>query len=529
MPKPGGFSRRDVLKGVTAAGIAVGGGTLLAGCGGAEAETDSSTTERIVRGGSLTVAMITAGRAETLSVMTGYTVPDILRVQQIFEPLFNFTEKGPEPWLAESAESDPRGRRWTFRLRQGVRWHDGRPLTADDVVWTMRNWLEPTSFESAVMSPLLDAGAIRKRDARTVEVTLKRPVADFPSLTAFYNAFVIQDGTKPEGFTAPVGTGPFAFVSFTPGTRSVFKANRDYWRAREPYVDELIVDSSFTDDNARLLAVQSGTADVAPILPYPLAKSSADGLRISSARGTQIQAFGMAVDRGPLRDVRVRQALRLLADRPAIVKSAFVGFAEPGNDLVGPGLRYYAADLQREHDVEQARSLLRQAGQQDLRVSLVTGPVVSGAVESAVLYKSQAQAGGVTVQVSKIEAGQVFDTTAGYLERPFFFTSSGAGAATPSLTSYYLSNIWTGAPYPETHFGDAATDALLFDAVGETDPAKAQDKWHEVQRVQFDEGGYLVYANCDFVDGYARSVGGLEATPAGWAAGFAFRRAWKAA
>jgi peptide/nickel transport system substrate-binding protein len=176
--------------------------------------------------------------------------------------------------------------------------------------------------------------------------------------------------------------------------------------------------------------------------------------------------------------------------------------------------------------VEQARSLLAQAGQKDLRVTLDTSDITSGAIDAPTLFAQQAGEGGVKVSIRRIDPAQYYLPAGGYLKRAFSFSYSGGGAYIPSLTVWYLTVMWRGAAYPETHFGSAKDDALLYDAIGELDEGKAADKWHAVQQAQFDRGGYLIYGNVDYVDGYRNNVGGLEPNRSGWNSAFQYRDAF---
>ena len=147
------------------------------------------------------------------------------------------------PALALSAEPNKDANVWTIRLRSGVTWHDGRPFTADDVVYTFHGWANPANFAHAATGNLIDFSGLRKSDSLTVEVPLVASVADFPAFLTTYNNFIIQDGTTAHDFkTGPQGTGPFSFVSFTPGQSSVFKRNPNYWESGKPYVDQVVVD-----------------------------------------------------------------------------------------------------------------------------------------------------------------------------------------------------------------------------------------------------------------------------------------------
>jgi peptide/nickel transport system substrate-binding protein len=523
----GGFTRRGVLKTGAAGAAVMSSGSLLAACGGGGSK--ATTTEKPVRGGTLTVAMLGAGKAETMSVWQCLDLPGTARIFSLYDPLWEAGPDGVRPALVEHAEPNGDGTVWTITVRDGVTWHDGKPLTADDVVYTIQNWLNPLNYYAPALTPILDGKGVRKRDKLTVEVPLLKAVADFPSLTCYTQAPVIQAGTKQKDFDVrPVGTGAFEFVSFVPGQRSVFKANRNYWREGRPYLDKLIIDSSYQDDTARFNALQSGVADTSPFLPFGLARAnqSSGTVRIASKVGASCYQFAMNVTKPPFTDVRVRQAMRLLADRQGIINSALGGYGSPGNDVPGHGLPYFASDFKRERDVEQARSLLKQAGQANLKITLDTGNVAPGATDAATVYARNAADAGVTVNVNRVDPAQYYTFPGGYTKRTFSFAYPGGGVNIPSLTEYYLFELWSHAGAPETHWGSKQDDALLFDAIGELDKAKATDKWHAVQQRQFDAGGYIIYADFAYVDGYRHNVGGLDASFGGWNSAWQFRNAF---
>jgi peptide/nickel transport system substrate-binding protein len=529
-----GLTRRRLIEvgaqgalGMTAAG-------WLAGCGGAKESVSPTATPEgggtPKRGGALVVSMITGGSTETLVPGLAVTEPDIARSELLFDPLYRLDpDLGAAAAVAESAEPNADGTVWTVRLRDGIVWHDGRPVTSDDLVYSINAWTdEKQNYTAATMARVVDVKGVRKRDARTVEVPMKLPVGDFPILTAFYGFAVLPDGATPKDILEkPIGTGPWKFKSFKPGARSVFTANSDYWVHEGPYIDELTIDSSFTEESARLNSLLSGQSQVMQAMPFALARrqKEAGQINLLEATGTSFQCFAMRTDAGPLADVRVRQALRLLADRQAFVDQILNGFGEAADDLPCRGAKYYAEEFKREQDVDEAKSLLKAAGQENLTVQLDTSNVLDGLVDASTLYQQQAKQAGVQVKINRIDPGTYFSVTPGrWLSYPFSATFWVNGTA--SLALYYLNVLSKDAPYNETGWKDPAADKLLMEAIGTVDEAKAQEKWREVQRLQFEEGGYLVYANQTYVDGVAKEVNGLEPSKSAWLSGFELHNAW---
>ena len=311
---------------------------LLAACGGTHAATAGTTSATstgptggaAVKGGTLRVGLVSAGSAETIDVRKALNFPDYVRLFNLLDPLFFAAPGGlVTPGLCQAAHPNKDATVWTLELRPGVEWQDGSPFTADDVIYTMQSsWHSKQSNIYSLADSIIDYTRLRKRDKLTVEVGLKHGVAQFPSTTFTQNSSVIKNGTT--DFSKVIGTGPFKLESFTPGSQSVFTANPNYWGAPAPYVDTLIIDSSYANDTARLNALLAGDVDIVPTVAPALAKANAASGRIvlGNAPGPAFIAPTMIITEPPFTDVRVRQALRLLADREALALEALAGYGD---------------------------------------------------------------------------------------------------------------------------------------------------------------------------------------------------------
>jgi peptide/nickel transport system substrate-binding protein len=527
----GSLTRRSLItRGATAGAALTLGGGLLAACGGGQsgaAKQGANLTQHGLsalpggtpkRGGTFTVAALSDGGAETLFPGAAVIICDWARQYALFEPLFkpgrNLTPL--VPCLAVSAEPNATATKWTFHLRPGVTWHDGKPLTADDLVWNFRSvWSDPTNFANGYLAGITDFKSARKVGPLAVEVSLLLPVAEFPTFFAQYMFLLVQDGaTKKTTGRNPIGTGPFRFVSFNPGSRSVFRRNPDYWQEGKPYVDKLIVNSSFTDDVTAFNAVLSGDANLYPSVPLTTARQQLSSKQVQvleSPPSSQSAGFCMRVDQGPFVDNRVRTAFKLLVDRQAIIDGALSGFGSPGEDIAGYLCRYYASDLKRTQDVERAKSLFKAAGVSGKTFSLQTSAANPGQVEAATLLAQQASAAGVTVKVQTLSASTYFTPTGGFTTRSF---GQEVNQPIASLAVVYRAELIKGCPYPDTHWGDgpqgATRTAAINAAIGEAEPAKAKELWHSVQEAQFNDGGYIWWTNFPFVDVAANNVRGLS-------------------
>jgi peptide/nickel transport system substrate-binding protein len=465
----------------------------------------------------MTVGFLGNGTSETVNPALAVAPVDLMRSHQLFDLLWTVAPdvKSLIPGLAVSAEPSADAKTWTVTLRSGVEWHDGSALTADDLVWTIALWAEPSSYVYGALAPAIDWKGVRKRGPLTVEIPLIRGISSLPSLLCLYNCGILKNGMSLKQVSAnPVGTGPYKYVSFTPGQRSEFSANDDYWGGRPP-IDSLVVDSTFSDDTARVNALLSGVIEVAPNIPFLVAQQHQSTAEVVLLRAHAPNAyyFSMRVDRPPFNDVRVRQAMKYVADRPALVSNAFAGFGTVGNDLIAEGTQYFASDLQRSQDIEQAKSLLKSAGQPGLTVTLQTADAGPGLVAAATLFAEQAKAAGVTVNLQTLQPTVYFTSAGGFLTRAF---GQNLTNTYPSLAEAYILTLWSGAPYNDTHWGagPGQSNGLFFEALSELDPGRAGDLWHEVQEAQFTQGGYIVWGNSDYIDAVAPNVRGLRTTAA---------------
>src|SRR6266536_1452646 len=215
--------------------------------------------------------------------------------------------------------------------------------------------------------------------------------------------------------------------------------------------------------------------------------------------------FTMRVDAEPFRDVRVRRAMRLIVDRDQMVAQALNGQGRIANDLYAPFDIAYAKDLpQRQQDLPQARSLLKQAGHEGLRIELVTSSGIgAGAVEAARLFGKQAQGAGVDTQVHEVDGGVFYGQN--YLRWPF--------ALDYWFTRSYLPQVFQGSqpdsPYNECHWNDARFIELIHQACGELDAARRIELLREAQKIEYDSGGYLVWGFKNQVDAYSAKVTGF--------------------
>jgi peptide/nickel transport system substrate-binding protein len=505
------LTRRDLLRGGVAAAAFVTSGGLISACGGSSTTISPPTgvaTGRIRAGGTLSVGLTGGSAKDTLDAHAPVSDPDIGRNYQLYEGLtYLDTSVQVRLLLAESLESNAHADVWTIRLRPDLEFHNGKPVTADDVMFTFQRILNPAKPQVAAstLAPV-DLHRLTKLDNRTVRVTMQRPMSEFPEALSVYAAIV------PRGYDPrhPVGTGPFKFDSFTPGQQSVFTRFNHYWQKGRPYLDRIVM-IDFPDTTARTNALLSGQVDVIDNVPAAeMSTVSASGLTIlDSPTGTWLP-FTMRVDVPPFNDVRVRQAMRLIVDRKQMVEQALDGHGGVGNDLYARYDQAYDTLLpQREQDLEQARSLLKQAGRSGLHVALQTAPVAQGLVEAAQVFAQQASGAGVQVAISNLDPATFFGPN--YLHWTF---AQDFWNAFPYMLQADQSTV-SKAPYNETHWRDPQYERLITQARATTKTSLRTEILREAQRIEYDRGGYIVWAFANQIDGHKKTVGGLTGSRVG--------------
>ncbi|MGN6172868.1 MAG: ABC transporter substrate-binding protein, partial [Streptosporangiaceae bacterium] len=254
------MDRRSVLKGLAATGALAVPGLGLAACGGSSAPKPHSTAAQIKKGGTLRVALTGGSSADSLDAQSAVTTADFARIFQLNEPLIGF---GPDahlvPILAEELTPSSDATSWVVRVRPGVTFHNGKPLTADDVIYSLKRIVNPKApLPGAAPLAAVDTAGMKKLDSRTVKIPCHTPYAILDQTLANYYYNIVPAGYDPK---APVGTGPFKFGSFTPGQESVFERYGSYWQHGQPYLDKVVI-TDFADETSQLNALTSNQADM---------------------------------------------------------------------------------------------------------------------------------------------------------------------------------------------------------------------------------------------------------------------------
>jgi peptide/nickel transport system substrate-binding protein len=504
------LSRRRFL--ISTGGVLLAGG--LAACGGSSTGSSGGggATGKPVRGGTLRFGLTGGGTNDIIDGQHILAKPDQARLVTTFETLVTYDDQYKVTYDGLAEEVTPeKPDLWTIRLRDGVEFHNGKAVTADDVAYSLRRVIDPKlGLQGGPGLASIDPKGISVMDGRTVRVKLKQPDSTIPDQLAQYSNGVVPDGYARDNDLRYVGTGPFKVKSFTPGQSSVHVRNENYWRSGEPFLDQVeLID--FTDQTAQVNALLSKQVDAISDVPFAqidVIKSNS-GLAILESEGAAWVPICMAIDMEPFNDARVRQAFRLMADRQQIVVQVTSSYGRPANDIYAPFDECYATDLpQREQDIEQAKSLLKAAGKEGLTVDLHTTDGAAGMVNVAKVFAEQAQAAGVTVNV-KIDPNYYGDQ---YLKLPFSVDSWNTRNFLPQAA---IGSLPT-SPYNECHWPPADSNyiGLYQQALAETDQAKRCELIHEMQTLEYEQGGYIITFFNNFVDAHSKRIQGLKRTRA---------------
>ncbi len=487
----GRIGRREFIKRAAALGmVAAIPSALLAGEARAAAPKRGGKFRQALRGGSTSNTLAGPGISDTHSINTSEQVRNRL------------TSVSPD-WevvseLAESWGASDDAAQWTFKLRKGVEFHNGKTLDAEDVVHSINVHRGPDAKSAA--SGFVKAIEDVKSDGKdTVVFTLAAGNADFPFVMADFHFPIAIAGTEGVEWDKGIGTGPFILSHYEPGVRSATKRNPNYFKEGMPYFDE-VETLNVADASARATALQTGEVDVMedPDLKTLHLLEQKEGVVVREVAGTKHYTFPMRMDLAPFDNLDVRSALKFAIDRKALLSSVLRGHGYLGNDHpIGKNQRFFASELpQREYDPEKAKFHLKQAGLSELTVTVSAADIFAGGVDSAVLYKEHAAKAGINIEVKRVPADGYWSEVWNVVP---FCVSYWQGRPTEDLM--FSMAFSSASSYNETHWKNDRFDKLLVEARAELDTAKRREMYVEMQRLVRDEGGLVcpIFANLVFV------------------------------
>lgn len=481
------ISRRGLLRSGAAAGVL--------------AATGLPVFAQAKRGGRLRVGL---NGANTSDSWDGRTHSDAFMINCAQGGVFDcLTEVSPSGELigelAESWESTPDAKTWTFNLRQGVTFHNGKAFGADDVIESLS--LHVAEGSKSAAQPIVSAiSEMKKTGEHQVQLILSNGNADFPFLMSDYHLLMYPAGQIDEAISQGIGTGLYSVVSFDPGVRFVGKrVDSHYKDGRAGWFDEIEF-IAINDSSARMNALMTGQVDVVNRVDFktePLINANPN-TAIFEVTGNQHNTFPMLMDVPPFDNLDVRLALKWSVNRQELVDKILQGHGRIGNDHpIGPANQYYADDLpQIEMDLDKAKYHLKQAGMENLTVDLhVSNAAFNGAVDAAQLYQSSARGAGININVVQEPADGYWSNV--WLKKPWC-ASYYSGRATEDWM--FSTAYEAGTPWNDSNWNDERFQELLYAGRTELDSDKRREIYHEMQRILSERGSTVIPMYANFVD-----------------------------
>ncbi|MCC7047775.1 MAG: ABC transporter substrate-binding protein [Alphaproteobacteria bacterium] len=505
-----GASRREVIAGLMAAGLsATIAGSLVTAAGNAIAATPK-------KGGRIRVAGNSTSTADTVDPAKQSLSTDYSRCTMFYNGLTRLDETlAPQLELAASIE-DTKATDWVIKLRSGVRFHDGKPLTADDVVYSLVRHKDPAvgSKAKALADQIVEAKATGPNEVR---VKLSAPNADFPVVLGTYHFLIVKDGTKE--FATAVGTGPYKCKEFSPGIRSVATRNGEYWKSDKAFLDEIEF-VGIPDESARLNALLSGDLQMAAaISPRSTGRvKSTAGFEVFETKSGNYNDIVMRQDADPSKNPDLVLALKYLMNREQMLTTVFQGYAALGNDQpIDPSNRFFNKDIpQRAYDPDKAKFHLQKSG---LGTSPITLHAMSGTtqLDTAMVMQQSAQQIGMNLDVKRMPADGYWSNV--WMKLPI---TTGNINPRPSADILFTLFFKSDSTWNESGWKNETFDKLLSEARSETDLAKRKQMYGEMQLLVRDHCGVGIPLFISFLDAHASKLKGLRPIPTGGLMGYSF-------
>ncbi len=514
----GRVSRRDFIRFATVIGFSAPAlAVVLEAC--STSSNPTTTTGSIKKGGRITIGQQTPSGA-----MDPILTNDLGRLTILGQcgEYLAFSDKDLKlrPVLATSWSPNNDGSVWTFKIRQGVKFNDGKtPMTADDVVATFNRLADPSIKGNNALSNfrgVLSKGGATKVDDQTVKFQLDSPNGNFPYLVSSdnYNAIILPASYSGNWDQSFIGTGPWKLKDYAVNDHLSLDRNPSYWDSNnQPFLDG--IDFKFyADEPASILAFQAGSLDAI----NQFSVSNGQGL-LTDPNTTVIdiptsahRQIHMRVDQPPFDNKFVRQALALSLDRQATITGLWNGKAQLANDH--PIFKMYPSSdtsvPQRSIDVNQAKQLLAQGGKSaGFAVTLYTEKVQE-IPDLAALLQAAGKAIGINITLNITDSGTYYDKY--WLDSPLGITDYGhRGVPNTFLSAPLLSTgTWNAA-----HFANTTYDGLYQQYVKAVDLSAQKAVTGQIEKLLLDETPLIIPYNYDHLTAVKKKLLGVETTGMG--------------
>jgi peptide/nickel transport system substrate-binding protein len=477
------------------------------------------------RGGELKAAMQVDATSLDPHLSSSYS--SSLVIEQVYSGLVQFDENmNIIPDLAESWTVSKDGLVYDFKLRKGVKFHNGRELVADDVIYSLNRVKDPDG--GSPRSYLLESvKAIESPSPDAVRITMTKPFAALLSHLDTFMAVVPKEEVQKNGDLSKVmvGTGPFKFVEFVPNTHAKLVRYDGYHESGLPYLDA-ITWIPIPDDTTRTANIKTATVDFADQIPQKDIKSlqGESGVQLARGPSTLHDYLMLNTTRKPFNDVRVRQAVATAIDRKLMTDTILFGFGTPMDGGVIPAWHWANADLHLypKPDIAKAKQLLADAGYPNgFQLTIGAGANYAAQVQAAEMLKDQLKQIGIDVTPNPTEWGTYIDTV--IMKKEFDAAIIGwIGAIDPD--DWVYARFHTGEKWNTSGYSNADVDKLLEEGRVTTDQAERKKFYNQAEKLIVSEAPFAFFylydqyeALRDYVKGYAHMANNSKNT---------FKRTW---
>jgi len=523
----GRLSRRDFIRRATVVGISAPTlGAILAACSSSSSSSTSSSSSSTASATAAAGAVIKAGIVTPTATINPVTVADQGGLDMLAQTGEYLCLSGQgltlQPVLATNWTPNSTADMWTFKIRQGVKFHNGAPLTAADVVYTYKLQTNPTGSSNALSAfkGVLTPDGVTQVDDYTVAFKLAAPNGNFPYLTSSdnYNMIIIPNNYDPTQWQSSfVGTGPFVLSSYTPKVGASFTRNESYWGTKA-----LPAQTQFTfyaDPASSILAMTGGSIDVLGQFAVTGGEALLNGsYNVIKLKTSAHRELSMRCDQAPFTDPRVRQAIALTLNRPDIIAALWKGYADVGNDSpfapVFPSTNTTVP--QRTQNVSQAKSLLAAAGHPSgFSTKLITENFLEIPEYAQIVVQSAAAIGvkiNLTVESSTQYYGKATFGNSDWLDATMSLVDYGHRSV-PNV--FLTAPLETGGTWNAAHFANSQYDKLVAQYIAATDLPTQRSVAGQIQQLLLNETPIIFAYFYNYLTATAMGVTGVYPTAIG--------------
>lgn len=497
---------------------------LLAGITGCSTKQGASQNDRAEdkeanSGGTLVIARLSDAENLDHHFMSTINAASVTH-SKIYEGLVGRDENAEiQPLLAQEWKQID-DITWEFKLRKGVKFHDGTDFNAEAVKATFDRLLDPkVASPRAITFKMVKE--VKVMDETTVQFILKEPYSPLLSILASHEGGIISPKSIEKYgknvINEPNGTGPFVFESWTPGQEIVFTKNNQYWGTKAK-VDKVVF-KVVPEETTRISMLETGEAHIAEPLSVPMMDtveaSQASEVYRSEGYGTEFVGFN--VEKKPFNDVRVRKAIAHAVEMDSIIKGVYNNVGQKTNSLLGSKVFGYHADLKAyDYNLNEAKKLLAEAGYPNgFEMSLLTMDSKER-INMAEVIQSQLKGIGIKVNIQVMEYGTFVDTL--YRgETDMFLLSWRNATGDADYNQYNLFHTDSkGSAGNAFFYSNTEVDRLIESARSEKDQEKRKELYAKAQELEIEDAVYIPVRVIENLAAVAKNIKGFEITPSGY-------------